>query len=346
MSGTAARRPKRVTIEDLAAAAGVSRQTVSRAINDKGEIDPATRQRILEISRSLGYRPNRFARGMVRQDEVTLGLLLPNIVNPFFPEVADGVLETASALGWHVVMYQTQATVEGELTAIRLMVRQADAFVGFLGYPEAVREARQSGLPFSLLDGEVLGPADEAVSRVEVDLLSGIRQGLAHLVQLGHRRIGLLDAGGTRPSPRGQHFARCARELGLELDPDWQRFGGNSVDGGRRTMGVLLDDHPGITAVMAYNDMVALGAVRAVRERGLHVPEHCAVVGFDGLGIAALVEPALTTLHIDKRRLGAESVGQVAEVLADPGATPERVSVRPELVVRGSTRPEDAAAGG
>ncbi|MFJ4673910.1 LacI family DNA-binding transcriptional regulator [Kitasatospora purpeofusca] len=343
MNERTAARPKRVTIDDLATAAGVSRQTVSRAINDKGEIDPSTRRRILDIARSLGYRPNRFARAMVHQDEVTLGLLVPNIVNPYFPEVADGVLEAASALGWHVVMHRTRATLDGELGAVRLMARQVDAFVGYLGYPEAVREARDSGLPFALLDGEVLdalAPEEAAVGRVEVDLESGVRQALDHLVQLGHRRIGLLDAGGTaQPSPRGRHFDHCAREFGLSLGPGLRRPGRNSVEGGRLAMGELLDEHPGVTAVLAYNDLVALGAVRAVRGRGLRVPEHCSVVGFDGLSVADLVDPALTTLHIDKRRLGAESVRLAAAALADPGVMPERVVVRPELVVRESTGP-------
>ncbi|WP_377267327.1 LacI family DNA-binding transcriptional regulator [Peterkaempfera sp. SMS 1(5)a] len=106
-------RPRRVTIDDVARSTGVSRQTVSRAINDKPEIDPATRQRILSVAQEMGYRPSRFARGMVRQSTTTLGLVIADVLNPFFPEVVAGVLEAADARGWQVVIYTTASQGKG-----------------------------------------------------------------------------------------------------------------------------------------------------------------------------------------------------------------------------------------
>ncbi|WP_405003166.1 LacI family transcriptional regulator [Kitasatospora purpeofusca] len=342
-SSASARRPKRITIEDVAHATGVSRQTVSRAINDKGEIDPATRERILEAARTLGYRPNRFARAMVQQGRVTLGLLVPNIVNPFFPEVAHGVLEAAGGLGWNVVMHQTQATLEGELAAIDMAEQQTDAFVGYLTHAEAVYRARRAALPFTLLDGGNRELHGLGANRVDIDFRHGLEQGLAHLVQLGHHRIGMLDSGRDRtsglPSLRGELFLECARALGLTIDADWQRGCANSVEGGRLAMDALLDEHPQITAVMAYNDTIAIGALRAALARDLRVPAHCAVVGFDGLGVSELVTPSLTTLQVDKERLGREAVRLAEAVLTEPGRPMEVVILRPKLIIRASTDP-------
>ncbi|MER6364842.1 LacI family DNA-binding transcriptional regulator [Kitasatospora sp. NPDC001527] len=338
---------RRVTIEDVARAAGVSRQTVSRATNDKGEIDPATRQRVLDVARSLGYRPNRFARAMVRQETVTLGLLLPNITNPFFPEVANGILESAAERGWHVVIQQTGATPEGEQVGLDLFAGQADAFVGYLEFDESVRRATEIGIPFALFGYEGSGSAAAAVNRVDIDLGSGLAAAIRHLVGLGHREIGILDAGrpvepGGTVSPRGRIMLDLLREAGLAADPGCLQRAANSVAGGERAVARLAEERPGVTAVLAYNDIVAVGAVRGLRALGRSVPDDCAVAGFDGLGLAELVEPTLTTLYVDKRSLGAEAVRLVAAEFGrsdrGPSDREPRVSVvRPELVVRAST---------
>lgn len=333
---------RRVTIEDVARTAGVSRQTVSRAINGKGEIDPTTRERVLDVVRSLGYRPNRFARAMVRQETVTLGLLLPNITNPFFPEVANGILESAAEMGWHVVIHQTGSTPDGERVGLELIAGQADAFVGYLEFDESVRSAVEAGIPFALFDWEESDTAAATFNRVDIDLRSGLAAAVRHLVDLGHRDIGVLDA--SRPTgageaigPRGRIVLDLLREAGLVADPRRLQRSVNSVAGGEDAIGRLIEDQPDITAVLAYNDIVAVGATRGLRRLGRAVPEDCAVIGFDGLGLAELVEPALTTLYVDKRSLGTEAVRLVAAEFGQSDRGPKVSVVHPELVVRAST---------
>ncbi|MGW0709875.1 LacI family DNA-binding transcriptional regulator [Streptomyces sp. NPDC002643] len=327
---------RRATIHDVARLAGVSRQTVSRAVNDKGEIDPATKERVLQAARRLDYRPSRFARGLVRKGTVTAGLVIPDLMNPFFPEVAAGVLEAAEQRGWQVVVWDTRTDEAREREALDVLSHQADAVVGYFKNPEDVLARQLGGVPLVLLER---GPQQTRFAAVGIDVAAGLEQGMAHLVRAGHRRIGLLDGDRLHPpGPRRQAFLDEARRHRLPVDDGWIAMcPEHSVAGGEAGMAHLLDARPGITAVVGFNDLIAVGAMRAARRRGRRVPDDLAVLGFDGLSLGELVEPALTTLHIDKRRLGRLAVEQVARLRAgEPRMTGADAWVVPELVVRGS----------
>ncbi|MGW6738243.1 LacI family DNA-binding transcriptional regulator [Streptomyces sp. NPDC055013] len=325
---------RRATIHDVAKLAGVSRQTVSRAVNDKGEIDPATKERVLAAARLLDYRPSRFARGLVQKGTVTAGLVIPDLMNPFFPEVAAGVLEAAEQRGWQVVMWDSRIDEARERDALDALSHQADAIVGYFRSPEDVLARHLGGVPLVLLER---GPQQTRFAAVGIDAAAGLEQGMAHLVAAGHRRIGMLD-GVHGPALRRRAFLELARRHGLPVDDGWIALSPeHSVAGGEAGMERLLDARPDITAVFGFNDLIAVGAMRAARRRGRRVPEDLAVMGFDGLSLGELVEPALTTLHIDKRRLGRLAVEQVARLRA--GEEPLRGAaawVVPELVVRAS----------
>ncbi|AHI00095.1 LacI family DNA-binding transcriptional regulator [Kutzneria viridogrisea] len=338
MTGSGPGRRGRATIEDVARLAGVSRQTVSRAVNDMAEITPSTKQRVLEAVRTLGYRPSRFARGLVKQDTTTVGLIISDLVNPFFPEVAAGVLAAAENRGWHVVVCDTQYRLDKELSALEVLAHQADAIVGYLGSPDEVLERHAAGVPLVLLERSSQSPR---LGSVGIDVEAGVRAGMRHLVSSGHTRIGMLD-GAPYPAQSAQndrrlHFLTVAEEFGLPVDQHWVHVCDQSVLGGFTAMDELLTEHPDTTAVFAFNDLIAVGAVQAARRRGRGVPEDCAVLGFDGLQLGELIDPPLTTLHIDKRRLGELAVEQVALILADRAPSPaQRPVVRPQLVVRRS----------
>jgi LacI family transcriptional regulator len=325
---------RRATIHDVARLAGVSRQTVSRAVNDKGEIDPGTKERVLEAARLLDYRPSRFARGLVQKGAVTAGLVIPDLRNPFFPEVAAGVLEAAEQRGWQVVVWDSRIDEGREREALDVLSHQADAVVGYFSDPDDVLTRHIGGVPLVLLER---GPQQTRFAAVGIDAAAGVEQGMGHLFRAGHRRIGMLD-GVPGPSPRRQAFLEQARRLGLPVDEDWVVVcPEHSVAGGESGMEGLLAARPEITAVFGFNDLIAIGAMRTARRRGRSVPDDLAVLGFDGLSLGELVDPALTTLHIDKRRLGRLAVEQVARLRA--GEEPLRGAdawVTPELVVRES----------
>ena len=331
-------RPRRVTIDDVARSAGVSRQTVSRAINDKPEIDPATRQRILAAAQQMGYRPSRFARGMVRQSTTTLGLVIADVLNPFFPEVVAGVLEAADARGWQVVIYTTGSQTGREQRIAQTVADHVDACVAFLLDSAAIARVAESGIPFVLLGNEDR-PVQAAT--VRIDFAAGIRQAFDHLLAHGHRRIAMIDdrdraESGTN-DVRGTLFTEVAAEFALPVEPHWRQLAGNSVQGGAAAMERLLETAPEVTAVVSYNDMIAIGAMRHALARGRAVPGELAFVGFDGLALGELVDPPLTTLSIDKRRLGQAAVERVADQLAGTAGGMADTVIPTELVVRGST---------
>ncbi|MEV6118663.1 LacI family DNA-binding transcriptional regulator [Streptomyces sp. NPDC052109] len=324
---------RRVTIHDVARAAGVSRQTVSRALNDKGEIDHSTKQRVLDAALALGYRPSRFARGLVRQDTISVGLVIPDLLNPFFTEVAAAALEAARAHGWHVVVYDTADSGEEELGTLQVLTSQVDAVVGYFSRPEAEIEQLTRGLPVVLIDR---GDDTERFSSIRIDGRDGVRAAISHLVESGHRRIGMLDhAARAEPSVRHAWFADAMTACGLG--------GGRvcraeqSVEGGESALESLLAQHPDVTAVFTFNDIIAIGALRAARRLGREVPRDLAVIGFDGVRLGTLVEPQLSSVALDIRKLGALAVEQTARLLTrNSPLDPDQLVARADLRLRAS----------
>ncbi|MFJ3673083.1 LacI family DNA-binding transcriptional regulator [Streptomyces sp. NPDC090106] len=325
--------PRRVTIDDVAREAGVSRQTVSRALNDKGEIGAATKQRVLDAAEDLGYRPSRFARGLVRQDAFSVGLVIPDLLNPFFTEVAAGALDAARTHGWHVVVYDTGGRVEEERGTLEVIASQVDAVVGYLSLPEDEIDKLTRGLPVVLIDRE---HRTERFSSIRVDGERGVHAAVRHLTGAGHRRIGMLDLGKrSAPSVRRDWFDTAMTAHGLTADAVCRAD--QTVEGGESALERLLTEHPDVTAVLTFNDIIAIGALRAARRLGRRVPADLAVIGFDGLRLGALVDPPLTTIALDTRALGALAVEQTARLLT--GAGPLRgdeLVVRAQLLLRES----------
>lgn len=316
--------------------AGVSRQTVSRAVNGMDEIDATTRERVLDAVRALGYRPSRFARGLVRRGSITVGLVISELSNPYFPEVAAGVLDIAEQRGWQVVVTESRTDREKETRTLETLSYQVDAIIGHCLNTDDELARHTGGVPLVLLERS---PEQTRFGSIGIDYAAGLKEGIAHLARAGHRRVGMLD--GCRidkPSTRRISFLAAARARRLTTGPSWiAGCGAHTVEAGEKAMMELLDARPAMTAVFGFNDLIAVGAMRAARRRGLRVPDDIAVLGFDGLALGELVEPPLTTLAIDKRALGRLAVEQVARMLAGrPPSTGRDAWVRPELVVRGS----------
>ncbi|MGW2935481.1 LacI family DNA-binding transcriptional regulator [Streptomyces sp. NPDC001156] len=330
VSGT---EPRKVTIHDVARSAGVSRQTVSRALNDKDEIDDSTKQRVLDAARALGYRPSRFARGLVRQDTTTIGLVIPDLLNPFFTEVAAAALEAARARGWHVVVYDTADRAEEELGTLQVISSQVDAVVGYFSCPEDEVELFTRGMPVVLIGRE---HRTARFSSIRIDGEDGVHAAVAHLIAQGHTRIGMLDHDGrAEPSVRREWFTTAAAAHGI--DSSMVVGAHQSADGGGAALEALLTAHPDVTAVLTFNDIIAIGALREARRLGRSVPQDLAVIGFDGLQLGAVVEPPLSSVALDTRKLGALAIEQVARLLTGANALDaDDLVVRAELRLRGS----------
>ncbi len=330
----------RVTMADVAREVGVSMMTVSRVINEKGDVSPATRQAVLEAVERLGYRPSSIARSLATRRTGTLGLVVPDVANPFFAEVARGVEQVAYAEGYNVFLCNTDEDPQRELDVLgSLEEKRVDGIVLCssrldLGDLQMVMES----YPAVALVNRSVNETGRGGAAVLVDDVKGGRLSTRHLLDRGHRAIGFLA--GPRGSHSGQRrlagYAAVFTETGLPRDADWIEIGAPVAEGGRTAALRLLARHPELTALICYNDLVAVGALGACREIGKLVPQDIAVVGFDDIPLAALVTPPLTTCRIPRHELGVRAVESLlSQIRGEPTLTRE-VLLEPRLVVRAS----------
>jgi len=326
----------RVTIADVARLAGVSTMTVSRVINAKGDVRDTTRLRVQRAIEQLEYRPSQAARTLTTQRSHTLGLLVPDITNPFFPEIVRGAEDVAWERGYLVSLANTVEDADRERAALEHF--EAHGVDGLIvcsaRLPDATLDAAlRRHQAVVLLNRRV---ADQRVSSLEVDDALGTRLAVAHLAASGRRSIALL-AGPIRSSSstkRRAGYREGIESAGLRVDAALIEDGEPSEDGGRFALRALLERRPDVDAVVCYNDVVAIGALSAAAELGRDVPGSLALVGCDDVRLASLVHPALTTLRIDTYALGRVAAELLFERMR--GDAPRHVVVTPELMVRAS----------
>lgn len=339
------RAGKPVTIRDVARVAGVSQSTVSRALNASGYVSDRTRRKVLETARALGFRPNFLARSLKRKATRTLGLVIPDITNPFFPAIVRGVEDTAVRAGYSVVLTNTDNEPERERNALaQLREKWVD---GLIVVPQAdaaphLRALAAAGVPLVVIDRI---PAGLDVDAVRSDNLRGAYLAVRHLLALGHRRIAHIRGpeSSSTGRERQQGYRQALEEAGVPCDPALVVDGDFRFKGGLRAASLLLDRRSRPTAIFAANDLMAMGALHAAAAAGIAVPAELAVVGFDDIMPAALVSPPLTTVAQATYRLGARAAELLIDRLEGRWSGPGRqVILEPELVIRSSCGSREA----
>jgi len=329
---------RRVTIADVAREAGVSLQTVSRVLNNKGEIRPETRSHILAIIERLGYRPNALARGLATHKTFALGLVMPDIANPFFSAIARGAEEAARQAGYSLLLFNTIEDPAREVEALgTLAAQRVDGLLLCSSrLPDDELRRRLSELPATVLVNREL--TEPALSVIRVDNEAEARCAVEFLLSRARRTIAFLagPVASHGGSLRALGYRRALEAAGIACDPTLVRPCIPHLDGGRSAAHALLSARPDVDAVLCYNDLVAVGALQACAEMGRRVPEDVAVVGCDDIMLAALVTPPLTTMRSDQRRMGDEGIGMLLRAINQPEAGPEKIILQPELVVRAS----------
>jgi len=321
-----------VTVRDVAKAAGVSASTVSRALSLPDMVEVGTRERVLRVADSLGYRPNRAARGLITGRTGNIGLILPDLANPFFPSVVKGIQQQAHRSDYAVFVADTDEDPRAEIGLVRALAKQVDGIIlcsPRMG-PAELREAT------TVTPVVIVNRRAGTIPAVTIANADGMRQIVAHLMALGHRRIGFVagptSSWSSRERLRGLRAAvRSAPVELVEIGNVAPTFEGGAC----AATATLLAD---VTAVVGYNDLVALGLANELRTRGVEVPGGLSVVGIDDIQMAAMVQPALTTLRIPKDTAGRASVDLLLRLLADPTArlSPRR-ELPTELLVRHTT---------
>lgn len=331
---------KRITIADVAAAAGVSMMTVSRAVNGQTGIREDTRKRIMEIAASMGYRPSQLARGLVTHQTTTLGLVMPDVANPFFAQIARSAEDVAYSNGYALFLINTEEDPEREKNALdSLLEKEIDGAIlcssrlseeeiaGYLDVlPPTVLLNREFGLPTNRV--ATLNVNDEHGERMVIDYF--IRQGRTHIAFAA----GPLSSVSYRR--RLQGYREGLEANGMQFSPDWVQNCLPTTQGGEEATQVLLERLPQIDAIVAFNDLVAVGILRACAQAGRKVPQEISVIGADDIPMAALTNPALTTLHVDLNLLGENAMRTLLRLIDTPNEPTPNIVVEPELVLRQS----------
>jgi len=325
-----------VSIKDVAAKAAVSIATVSHVLNGTRATRPRTRERVLAAVRDLGYSQNQAARNLVRGTSSLLGLLVSDVRNPFFPEITAAFQDQALAHEMDAIMLNTNYDAQRTLNSVRrLLGLQVPGVAIFTSQiePSVVDILAKRRVAAVYLD---LGKVSYAVSNIVLDYEGGISQAMEHLTGLGHTRIGYIGGPPKLMSiqRRKQAFIDNAIRLGLDasrvIDADF------SVKGGYFGCSKLLKSNPP-TAILAGNDLTAIGILHRAYDGGLQVPQDLSVVGFDDILFAEYTQPALTTVAVPRSEIGTTAFEALWTMLSDPELKGREYRLGTRLVIRQST---------
>lgn len=334
------------TMKEIARLAGVSQATVSRVINGVENVHPEIRERVMKWVRELDYQPNVNARSLKQQRSNLLGIVLPGISNPFFPDVVHAVLDESDRHGRSVLLFESQGNAYQEWRCIqRLYAHRVEGLLLVPVDPDAphLKRLKSMDIPTVILTQEVLG-----FPSVSIDHREGGRLVARHLLDLGHVDVAFLGAG---RDPKLDGFRAALLDAGISFDKDriiecrsWQEEA--SYEAYLRTKEYFSAKRFPVSALFAYNDLAAIGAMRAFEELGVSIPDDVALVGFDNTPLAAVARPALTTVAQPTREIGRIATDLLLEWIE--GGAPEQgsVTLSPRLVVRESTTSATVRAGG
>jgi LacI family transcriptional regulator len=328
-----------VKLEEVARRARVSASTVSRVLNNLSVVKNSTRIRVLKAVEELGYHPDLHARSLAGGSSRTIGVIVSNLENPFFFDIYKALEAGAHASNYEVVIANTNYSSEQLVNSIRLMLGRRVS-----GLAIVVSEIMDPNLIESLSAGLVpivfydVGTATRKITNIRVDYARGVRTLVEYLYSLGHRRFGFLVHHAAL-NPINVRL-RTVLEVTRSLSPEIQVHtvaSEDDLEGGRRAVRDLLALNFDPTAIICVNDIMAVGALRELRERGYEVPEDVSVTGFDDIALAQFCYPALTTVHIPRERIGRI----ICECLIGPGVkssgSGSDIVIDPQLVLRKST---------
>ena len=342
--GAIARGRNAVTIRDVARVAHVHPGTVSRALNEETRalVNQETAERVLAAANELGYRPNRIARGLKTSRSHTIGVVIPDITNPLFPPILRGIEDRLDEAGYTSLMVNTDNDPERERIYLEAMRgRQVDGFISATARldRELLVELAAAGTPLVLVNRSL---EDGSVPAVTVDDRRGIGLAVEHVVALGHRLIGHVAGPQNLSTGHRRHlgFLEAMRSADLEPPPEHVSFAAYfTEEEGARACAELVDAAPELTAIIAANDLVAIGCYDALEARNLRCPEDISIAGFNDMPRVDRLRPPLTTVRVPQREIGQVAADLLLEQLGGAAEQASDILLEPALVVRGSTGP-------
>lgn len=323
-------------IRDIARLAEVSTATVSHVINGTRYVSDEVKQRVQEVIERNGYTPNAHARNLATRNNHTFGLILSDLSNPFFPELVKSIQECANQKGYEITLANTnydagrtvasvQRMLEQRVSGVAVMTSEMDAAL-------AERLARRE-IAVVFLDVGQVGPY---VSNIAVNYEKGIRAGVEHLLALGHRRIAYISGPQRLKSAQRRLLAFTKTMKKYESAP-FIYEGDFKATGGQQAVTAMLQQKQRPTAIVAANDLMAMGAMRELRKAGLHVPQDISVVGYDDILFAELTDPPLTTVALPRGEIGRAAVEALLHTVNNESKQGLEYKITPKLIVREST---------
>lgn len=332
---------KRTTLVEIARLAKVSVATVSRTINCVPTVDPALARRIRRVIEKEGYYPNTNARALVRGHSRTLGLIVSEITNPFFPEIIQSFAKLGVQNNYEILLSSIDHDPRSLDIAARQMIERSVGAVAVLTFGDEaplIDTLTARNVAVFAVDTD---PPRPLLKTVQIDYEHGIRQAVQHLAALGHERIAFI--GGPRDlktaTVRGSAVEKCMKEIGLDLRPELFVDGDHSIEAGMKALSALaaMSDRP--SAVLCSNDMTAIGVMRAAFDLGLNIPQDLSVVGFDDIKLAQFMAPPLTTVQMSQTEIARLSFSALLDSLkpTQPENEQQVYSMKTNLVLRHST---------
>ena len=328
----------KVTIKDIAREADVSVTTVSRVLNNKPDVGDDTRAKILKIIDEMNYNPNSVARGLVMQKTHTIGLIIPDISNPFFPQVARAVEDKAQKLGYSVIFFNTDNHLEREKKAVELFKsKQVDGLIVSLslGNEKILKELKSTNYPVVQIDRSVLSDSYPLVS---IDNKNSAYQMVEYMLKKGHRKIAHIsgDLNTTTARERLEGYKKALKNYEVEINNDYIIEGNYTQHSGFEAMQELLKLKDRPSAVFAANDLSAAGVYKALFAAGLKIPDDIAVAGHDDIDIASLLRPELTTMRQPKYSMGERAVTVLLRMINNQQLEIEDHILKTNLIIRES----------
>lgn len=333
----------RISLKDVADEAGVHTSTASRALNPhtRSVVNPDTVDRVLEVAERLGYRPHPLARGLRTNQTMTVGMVIPDVENPLFGPIIAGVEHRLGTDGYSLLIVNTDPRDDSSHTVIdTLAERRVDGMIlaSAARADDHVRRLHDQGMPVVLVNRTA---EDATVPAVVGDDHAGIGLVMEHLVSLGHRRIGHVAGPHYFSTGKGRKdsFLDWAKKLGVHEAPVEEAESFRMVPGYRMSRR-LIEKNPDVTAIVAANDLLAIGAYQAIREAGLEVGPGMSITGYNDVPFMQFMQPPMTAIRVPYRQMGVEAASLLVELMIHDGGDHVRsVKLAPSLSVRESTAP-------
>jgi len=331
---------RNITIKDIAKELGISKSTVSRVLQNAYDVNPETRQRVLDKMQQLHYRPNMLARNLKKKNTNTIGVNIPAFDTPFYSLAISGIQNEAARQGFNIITCQSNEDFETELKNIEtLLASQVDGLLISISRTtrnvKHLLELQRNNIPVVLFN-RVAGLMD--FSKVFVNDLDGAYKMVNYLIEKGHKNIAHIAGPGTLSlsKKRIEGYRKSLEEHGIPFNKDLVIEGDFSFHDGARCANELLDNGVEMDAVFCVCDSMAMGCMRALKSRGYKIPDDIAVAGFTNDPAAEFVDPGLTTIAQPSYQIGVEAAALLIKKIKKPATPRQDVMLETELVVRGS----------